>query len=623
MALSAVPALAVSAADLPFTDVKTTAWYYEHVKTAYESKIIAGKSATSFDPDANLTYAEAVKLAACMNQKYLTGNISFESSKPWYQTFVDYCKENKIISKDYDWNASTTRAGYMEIFANALPKDAMKEINTIADGAIPDVSASHPQSAGIYKLYRTGIVVGVDDARNCNPASNIKRSEVSAIITRMMDSSKRVEFKLGGGGETPKPEPKPETDELKITTQPKDVTVDVGGDTTFTVDVSGGKMPYSYEWHKIYKLDGSDTKIVDGTYYSNATGPVLTAKMLVGTQSGDKYYCIVTDANGNKVTSNKATLTVKAADSTESLKIATQPKDTTVNEGDNAVFSVKASGGKTPYKYEWHFIVGSDRIADNSENPDWFANWDTEAITVKKVTHGSDDDSKYYCIISDADGNKVTSDKATLTVKSASTEALKVTTHPKDVTAKVGETVKFTVVASGGKTPYQYKWYADQDNGITATFLENTGTLTIDDLALGYNGDKIYCVITDADGKTVTSNKATLTVKAAASTEALKVTTQPKDVTAKAGETVTFTVAAAGGKTPYQYKWYVDQPNGITGTFQEKTGTLTLEGLNIAQNNNEYYCVITDADGKTVTSDKATLTVSTGVRPSRPSRPRS
>ena len=63
MICSMVPTLAM-AANLPFTDVKTNSWYYEDVKIAYEGNLINGKTATIFDPNANLTYAEAVKLAA-------------------------------------------------------------------------------------------------------------------------------------------------------------------------------------------------------------------------------------------------------------------------------------------------------------------------------------------------------------------------------------------------------------------------------------------------------------------------------------------------------------------------------------------------------------------------------
>ena len=63
-------ALAVTAlAANPFTDVPDSQWYCKDVVNAYEMGLINGKTATTFKPDDNLTYAEAVKLAACMNQR--------------------------------------------------------------------------------------------------------------------------------------------------------------------------------------------------------------------------------------------------------------------------------------------------------------------------------------------------------------------------------------------------------------------------------------------------------------------------------------------------------------------------------------------------------------------------
>ena len=181
-----------------FTDVPEREWYYEDVKLAYESGLINGKSDTSFAPDDNLTYAEAVKLAACMHQLYTTGKVTLApGAGEWYDAYVDYAKTNNIIAKDYAWNTPATRAGYMEIFASALPDDALAAINTIPGGSIPDVAMTHAQAAAIYKLYRAGVVQGVDTVtRACNPGSNIKRSEVAAILTRMMNPDKRVKFEM-------------------------------------------------------------------------------------------------------------------------------------------------------------------------------------------------------------------------------------------------------------------------------------------------------------------------------------------------------------------------------------------------------------------------------------------
>jgi len=186
----------VGADAAPFTDVKEADWFYGDVMYAYEAGLIDGKGANRFAPDDNLTYAEAVKLAACMHELQ-TGSVTLAvGSGAWYDSYVDYAKANGIIEKDYEWDAPASRAGYMEIFAGALPEDALAAVNAVADGAIPDVPADHPQAAAIYRLYRAGIVQGVDAEHSCNPDASIRRCEVAAILTRMMNPDARVRFGL-------------------------------------------------------------------------------------------------------------------------------------------------------------------------------------------------------------------------------------------------------------------------------------------------------------------------------------------------------------------------------------------------------------------------------------------
>ena len=187
----------VYAAGLPFVDVPSDAWYYQDVANAYESGMINGRDETHFAPDANLTYAEAVKLAACMSQLYFNGFVDLGGSAPWYQDYVDYCLDQGIISKEYPWNSNATRAGYVEIFAHALPDAAIQPRNDIADGTIPDVGMNHPQAEEIYQLYRAGILTGSDASGTFNPDSSIRRCEVAAILTRMMDESARKDVYLG------------------------------------------------------------------------------------------------------------------------------------------------------------------------------------------------------------------------------------------------------------------------------------------------------------------------------------------------------------------------------------------------------------------------------------------
>ena len=184
--------------NLPFSDVSSGEWYYSDVKNAWETGLINGFEDNTFRPDENMTYAQAIKLAACMNQKYTTGSVTLVNGSPqWYDSYVAYAKDKNIIGKNYDWNNNATRAEYVEIFSNALPDEALKVKNSIADNAIPDVTMAHSQASAIYKLYRAGILTGMDEIGTFEPNNNIRRSEVSAILTRMMNESARKDLTLG------------------------------------------------------------------------------------------------------------------------------------------------------------------------------------------------------------------------------------------------------------------------------------------------------------------------------------------------------------------------------------------------------------------------------------------
>ena len=276
--LCAFLATAAFAEPLPFSDVKEDAWYYNDVRTAYRSGLINGKSSTTFAPDANLTYAEAVKLAACLNQFFTEGSVTLKNGNPWYQSYVDYCVEREIITHEYAWNENATRGGYMEIFASALSEDILFPINEIQDDAIPDVSMEHPQSEGIYKLYRAGILQGSDaETHACNPDSNIRRSEVSAILARILDSDRRIRFDMII--DIP----------FEVLTVPVSAYPDkTAGKVKFTAEAQGNDVRYSWQVYDLQSLDwveigNGETLVVE--YNFDVSGVILM------------YRCVLTDGD--------------------------------------------------------------------------------------------------------------------------------------------------------------------------------------------------------------------------------------------------------------------------------------------------------------------------------------
>ena len=117
-----------------------------------------------------------------------------------------------------------------------------------------------------------------------------------------------------------------------ITAQPSDQTVGAGTNVTLRVGVSG-TAPFTYQWRK------------NGAAIAGATSDTLQLPGVTAT-SGGSYTVLVGNAFGS-ATSNPATLTVLDAP-----RIGTVPADQSVAEGDNAVFTVVATGA-TPLTYQW------------------------------------------------------------------------------------------------------------------------------------------------------------------------------------------------------------------------------------------------------------------------------
>ncbi len=181
-----------------FTDVTEDKWFYTYVCYAVQKGLVNGRSATIYAPDANLSIAEAIKLAACMNQLYTDGKVSLTNDPTlWYKSYLDYAVNNGIVTKTYgNYDAAITRSEFVAIFYAALPSSEYMQKNTVMDNSIPDVKLTADNAAQIYSFYRAGILIGSDSKGTFYPANNIKRSEVSTIVTRMFEKDSRVSIAL-------------------------------------------------------------------------------------------------------------------------------------------------------------------------------------------------------------------------------------------------------------------------------------------------------------------------------------------------------------------------------------------------------------------------------------------
>jgi len=176
-----------------FTDVKSSDWFYGDVEKSYKMGLMNGKAEGIFDPNGNVTLAEAITVASRVNALYNSKTIAAAANgQKWYDPYVAYATSTGIIKAGQfsDVTRAATRSEVAVMFANAMPASWFTAKNMFT--SIPDVPSSDAAYQAILKLYNAGVVVGVDDAYNFQPATNIKRSEISAIINRVVLPESRL-----------------------------------------------------------------------------------------------------------------------------------------------------------------------------------------------------------------------------------------------------------------------------------------------------------------------------------------------------------------------------------------------------------------------------------------------
>ena len=601
-----------------FTDVKPDSWYYEDVDNAVRLGIINGKTETTFAPDDNLTYAEAIKLAACMYQLYKDGSVYLvPGGNPWYQIYVDYAKDHGIITENFFYkvsniNEKATRAGYMEIFANALPDEALIGINNVPDGSIPDVPMVHESSISIYKLYRAGILTGVDAKHNCKPEDNIKRCEVAAIITRMMDETKRVKFSMGTTAEETKTE-EPKTEEPKeeqkleipedaepapeikedeksaetpetpdmyepfeIVVEPERIdSADEGEILTYTVKASGGKTPYTYQWVS-RGWHNQTTAIQESEYAKGTKTNTLSLTFSMDNPLTSQFRCKVTDALGQEVVSDYVTLPEQA--------FIFKPEDV-IKYNSGYIFTGRVEKGalRAGETVSMHMPSHGIEVFGVATKLEMFK---------KSIDEVKEND---YCGILIEEPEKIPYDSwvvenlgETLAERlvNMGNYGFKAWMHitPCRYTADVGDKTYVQVNVFGGKAPYTYEWYKSENFG-DYTELKSDNKYKVDEGKVEILVDEAEfskrmtykCIITDATGFTKTASNMYVVPK---TTPYLAY--QPNTVRANYGEEVSFYARTRNSDATYQ--WYIknDNTNGWkkiepTDTWAKGATTSTLK----------------------------------------------
>jgi hypothetical protein len=363
---------------------------------------------------------------------------------------------------------------------------------------------------------------------------------------------------------------------LSITTQPRDQTVAVGANVSFTAVANGNPMP-TVQWQ--VSTDGANWSNID-----KATSTTLTLNNVGADLSGNQYRAVFYNGVVADAISDAALLTVDA-ETTAAPAVTGNPTPQTVTAGQTATFTASASGTPTPM-VQWQVNSGGgwSNITDNSTAT-------TDTLTLSNVTADMDG-WEYQAVFSNGVGNPAATNAATLTVNSAPT----ISSSPSNAMVTAGQTATFTAAASGNPMP-TVQWQVSTDSGKTfSTITDNstatTETLTLSNVTTAMSGWEYQAVFSNGVGDPVTTSAAMLTVNPA-------ITLSPSGGSLTAGAVgvpynQTFTASGGTGNKTLSIT-SGSLPAGLTVT--PGTNQLTISGKPTDSGNFSFTVTATDSLG--------------------------
>ena len=155
----------------PFKDVKTTSWYFNYMIHLYEDGVISGTSATTYTPDAKLSWAAALKLLLVSHGDLKAADAT---GADWSKNTIAKAAELGLVAADLDGTKAISRLEFCQVAA---------KLNKLAES----------KTESKFTDCTDGYVMALVDAKVINgmtettfePAASLTRAQIAKIIYQL------------------------------------------------------------------------------------------------------------------------------------------------------------------------------------------------------------------------------------------------------------------------------------------------------------------------------------------------------------------------------------------------------------------------------------------------------
>ena len=402
---------------------------------------------------------------------------------------------------------------------------------------------------------------------------------------------------------------------LEIVTQPQSARAPENGYVTVRFEAKGDGL--TYKWYYCNRHGGEyqlTTSFTSNTYTTQMNDE----------RNGRAIYCEVTDKYGNTVTTDIVVIGLSSGKAGDNATWKYENGTLTIN-GSGALYDYPGD-----YPQWWYFDNGYDvsKVVVN-EGITYIGNYTfyqhhymEEVYLPKSLTeigahnfcdeglrqvHYNGTVDQWLNITVNYDNGSL--DNADIHFQAAE-NAVRITTQPQSVSVANGQEARVSLIAQGDGL--SFKWYyknkGESSFKLTTTFTGNTYTAQMN---AERDGRQLYCVVTDAYGNSVQSNTVTISMTGGSTQNAVRITTQPQNVSVANGQEARVSFTATGdGLT---YKWYFKNKGEsefkLTTTF---TGNTYTAQMNAERDGRQIYCVVTDRYGNTARTNTVTISMTGG-----------